>query len=250
MFELFGLYAHFRIPYFTSSRVTYPIPPKPTILGIVASIIGKRRSEYMDYFTRAGTKVGLLFNPEVFNAKSMSFKRIGIKGGQPRPLVVPHTLIPDPVYTIFLAMENRNDIREIKGIMEKHLCRFNLYLGISECVGNYRYLCSSLDRGSRTKVKVRKLRDIAKDGLIKASGAVPNMLSDYSILIASSEGKSVYGNNDIAIYRMPVALSSNRKPTRYMDFFLSKNGMEFEVNVLPKSNAYGVEYDGKIVILY
>ena len=66
VFELWGDYAHFRKFYTTSSPLTYPFPPKPTIIGILSSILGfdKKNNEYLKHFEKDTFLIALqLINP-------------------------------------------------------------------------------------------------------------------------------------------------------------------------------------------
>ena len=63
-FDVWGDYAHFKKRYATSSPLTHSIPSKPTILGLIAAILGFRRNEYQSKFKEYDSKIALqILNP-------------------------------------------------------------------------------------------------------------------------------------------------------------------------------------------
>ncbi len=48
VFDLYGKFAHFRKFYTNSSSLTYLIPPRTTIEGIIAALLGYERDSYYD----------------------------------------------------------------------------------------------------------------------------------------------------------------------------------------------------------
>jgi CRISPR-associated protein Cas5h len=50
-FHLKGKMAHFRRYYSNSSALSYTVPPRTTIIGIIAGLLGKERDSYYSYFS-------------------------------------------------------------------------------------------------------------------------------------------------------------------------------------------------------
>ena len=89
VFDVWGNFAHFKIPYTTSSRETYPIPPKTAIVGLVASILGFDQNEYLKWFDLNNPLVSIFYNKNSFKKIRMSIKLIAMKdkgiGSSPTP---------------------------------------------------------------------------------------------------------------------------------------------------------------------
>ncbi|MDD3175572.1 MAG: CRISPR-associated protein Cas5 [Candidatus Nanoarchaeia archaeon] len=64
-FELCGRFAHFRKFYTNSSSLTYLLPPKTVITGLLASILQKPRDSYYDLFKEENTKIAIALNSKV-----------------------------------------------------------------------------------------------------------------------------------------------------------------------------------------
>jgi CRISPR-associated protein Cas5h len=58
-FRLRGKMAHFRKFYSNSSSLSYFIPPRTTLAGIIAGLLGKERDSYYDEFSLQQCKIGL-----------------------------------------------------------------------------------------------------------------------------------------------------------------------------------------------
>ena len=59
MFKLFGKFAHFRKFYTNASSLSYLIPPRTVIIGLIASILKIPRDEYYDIFNEENLKVSV-----------------------------------------------------------------------------------------------------------------------------------------------------------------------------------------------
>ena len=52
VFDVWGEYAHFRKYYTTTSPLTFSIPPRTALCGLIAGIIGLDKNEYLKHFTK------------------------------------------------------------------------------------------------------------------------------------------------------------------------------------------------------
>ena len=59
MFKLSGKFAHFRKFYTNASSLSYLIPPRTVIIGLIASILKIPRDEYYDIFNEDNLKVSV-----------------------------------------------------------------------------------------------------------------------------------------------------------------------------------------------
>ncbi|HEQ65361.1 MAG TPA: type I-B CRISPR-associated protein Cas5 [bacterium] len=75
-FKVWGDFAHFRKIYSTTSPLTYLMPPKTALAGLVAAIIGLEKDTYHSIFTTEKSGFG-----------------VRIIGGQKKKIVVPINLI-------------------------------------------------------------------------------------------------------------------------------------------------------------
>lgn len=58
-FDISGKFAHFRKYYANNTALSYSIPPRTTIMGILAAILGKPRDSYYEEFCSKNIRVGI-----------------------------------------------------------------------------------------------------------------------------------------------------------------------------------------------
>jgi len=59
-FELVGRFAHFRKYYTNTSSLTYDFPPRTTVIGLLAGILGRKRDSYYEEFSLENTLTAIL----------------------------------------------------------------------------------------------------------------------------------------------------------------------------------------------
>lgn len=58
-FDIWADYAHFKKYYTTTSPLTFSIPPKTSIYGIIGAILGMGKNEYLYYFQPGMCQIGI-----------------------------------------------------------------------------------------------------------------------------------------------------------------------------------------------
>ena len=98
-FDIKGKMAHFRKYYSNSSCLSYFIPPRTTIIGIIAGLLGRPRDEYYEEFSLEQCNIGI--------AVLSSLKKI--------------------IYKVnYLHVESRMTLLVQKNIIVKHQCSCQL----------------------------------------------------------------------------------------------------------------------------
>ena len=69
--EISGTFAHFRKFYTNSSSLTYTIPPRTAVCGLLASICEMQRDSYYDVFSHENLGVGIAVTPGFMAKKTM-----------------------------------------------------------------------------------------------------------------------------------------------------------------------------------
>ncbi len=145
--KLTGDYAHFSHPATIYSSLTYPVPPKTTIMGILGAIIGED-----NYYKLADIKYSIKVNKEiikksfVFNgikfalSKNMKLKE-GYQNASEKKQFY-RELICSPSYTLFLDLSNLDKKYKDKIIfnLKEHKTSYTPYLGINFCIANFEWI--------------------------------------------------------------------------------------------------------------
>jgi len=140
-FDIKGKFAHFRAFYTNSSSLSYYFPPRTTIIGIIASILGYERDSYYDKFSKANLDVSVqLLKPlrkitttiNYLRTKKEDIKKLPIE----RTLVPIEIIIPENdeflEYRIYLKFKDKYEKEKLKNYIQNKNFIYSPYLGISE----------------------------------------------------------------------------------------------------------------------
>ena len=153
VFDIWADYGHFRVPYTTSSPITYPVPPKTAIYGIIGAILGyaKRiddKNVYLKYFQDEKWKVAIsiknpiktVYIPENFidTKRAKLFGRM--RKDKPSRTQINLEFLKDPFYRLYITSSDTYGLTELKSYLAEHKTVFTLSLGLSECLSNFKYI--------------------------------------------------------------------------------------------------------------
>jgi CRISPR-associated protein Cas5h len=141
-FDLVGKQAHFRKYYANNTALSFTLPPRTTLMGIVAAILGRDRDSYYRELAPDNLKFGVgLLSPVKKSFHRLNLLKIlgdsdfrGQKGRIQTPfeLVMPtNPRKDDLVYRIYLAGDQHPLMDELAGHLEKRSSCFNLSLGVA-----------------------------------------------------------------------------------------------------------------------
>lgn len=142
-FDIEGKFAHFRKFHGNNTAMSYSLPPRTTIIGILAALLGEEKDSYYDDFKAENLKIGV----RVLSDLKKSFHRLNFlmikgshdfRGGKgrvqtPFEVVTGNDLKKDMVkYRIYLTA-GENDIlyKKLKKKLMSNERHFNISLGIA-----------------------------------------------------------------------------------------------------------------------
>lgn len=158
-FEIWGKFASFRDPFTISQNISLPIPPKTTVAGMMASILGvenyfddsafndfsysivvinpiRKKSFSQNYINDYTSKVQTHIN----NLKKGDIEKVskGFRDKNNPQKPINRELLLNPRYLVIIKDFNYEE-RIIKSLQER-VSKFPLYLGNSEFAGNFKYM--------------------------------------------------------------------------------------------------------------
>ena len=158
-FEIWGKFASFRDPFTISQNISLAIPPKTTVAGMMASILGieeyfedkafsdfeysvvtinpiRKKSFSQNYINDYTSKVQTHLN----SLKKGSFDKIsgGMRDKKSPQKPINRELLLDVRYLIFIKDFGYEDT--IVEYLQNKISKFPLYLGNSEFAGNFRFI--------------------------------------------------------------------------------------------------------------
>lgn len=172
-FDLFGKAAHFRKFYSSSTALSYSIPPKTTVQGIIASILGLERDSYYGEFKQ--TQIGILIrNPQrkIFqkqnflkfeNSNFALSKENEIVGVGNRTQVSFEYVIPENIrnnvicYRMYFMVDISNRLIEN---LSRNLSDNNLEYGVSLGIANLIGYISNVVRYNHQEISVFNIGDL------------------------------------------------------------------------------------------
>ncbi|MBE7358746.1 CRISPR-associated protein Cas5 [Campylobacter sp. RM12327] len=145
-FDLWGDYAHFSHPATIYSSLTYPVPPKTAIMGLLGAIIGLKEYEKLgDLKYSVKLNASLKKKTMIFNgikmALSSSMKLADGYQDASQKKQFYRELICEPNYTIYLNLENLDKYfqDQIYKNIKEHKSVYTPYLGINFCLADFKF---------------------------------------------------------------------------------------------------------------
>ncbi len=158
-FEIWGKFASFRDPFTISQNISLPIPPKTTVAGMMASILGvenyfddkafsdfeysviminpiRKKSFSQNYINDYTSKV----QTQLTNLTKEDYKKIGVgfrdKKHPQKP--INRELLLNPRYLIMIKDFKYEN--ELSQYLKDKISKFSFYLGNSEFAGNFKFI--------------------------------------------------------------------------------------------------------------
>src|SRR5690625_3575514 len=132
VFDIWGDYAHFKKIYVTTSALTYSLPFKTTIYGLVGAIIGLDNEENCQLAIQ-------VINP-------VKIQRININlSPKPGPIKdnrKPTTMeyLVKPRFRIFFSHKDEEIYNSLKENLEEKRTVYTPVLGLAHCIANFEFL--------------------------------------------------------------------------------------------------------------
>ncbi|MEM4067613.1 MAG: type I-B CRISPR-associated protein Cas5b [Candidatus Micrarchaeaceae archaeon] len=216
-FDLSSDFAIFRRGYTTTSALTYAIPPKPTILGIIGAILG---TDYNDYNTRLkDSKIAIrILSP--IEKITIAQNLIDTSGSLKFPIIIPadkgrtrgsFEYLRNPRFRIFFSSEGES-YAKLKSMLEKHQTFFTPYMGQANCI-------ATIDNNKEVTVSSYTI-----DGSpASIDSVIP--LDSFSLKDIVFEENRKYGRE-----RVPLLMNADRVVEKYIDILYEVLGNSIKIN--------------------
>lgn len=140
-FDIWGRYAHYKKIFATTTALTYPIPVKTAVYGMVGAIIGleKEDNHYLSHFKPGQCKIGIqILAPLSFQRINTNLRSVfgRMKDSDNRkPTLVEY--VKDPRYRIYVAHRDAIIMDEIRMRLREKECIFTPTLGLANLLANF-----------------------------------------------------------------------------------------------------------------
>lgn len=224
VFDVWGDYAHFRRFYTTTSPLTFTVPPRTALCGLIGAIIGleKENNEYLRNFVTDKACIGLkLLSPvkkvviaeNLINTKDNYFTLIRKIRHQPRTQIN-FEFLKDPRYRVYFYHTDKEIHQQLKENLEAHKSVYTPCLGLSENIANFAFV---------------------GEFEVKANSSIDEYVQIDSVLpsekIVGEKGINFNLEGEFFSMKVPIELNLERVVTKYSDLFFEKNGKRIEVKL-------------------
>lgn len=220
VFDVWGDYAHFRRFYTTTSPLSFPIPPRTALCGLIGAIIGleKERNDYLKYFSTESAHIALrLLNPikktviaeNLINtkvAKGLGMNLIKHMGGR---TPIRFEFLKNQKYRIYFYNTDEEDgiYQKLKYNLTNHKTKYTPCLGLSENIANFKFI-------GEFEIKNLSPSDVH----------IPISTVITLQKISPDSGISFEREGEYFSIRVPVELNTKRVVTKYSDIIFDRNG--------------------------
>lgn len=142
VFDIWGRYAHFKKIYVTTSALSYGVPFKTSVYGIVGAIIGldNTANKYLDHFNEANCRIAIqIINPIKIQRLNINLSPDPgpIKGNR-KPTMMEY--VTNPHYRIFFWHEDQKTMQELYDRLQNKSTVYTPVLGLAHCLANFTLL--------------------------------------------------------------------------------------------------------------
>jgi CRISPR-associated protein Cas5h len=212
--DVWGDYACYRRGYTTTSPLTYPIPPRTSLAGLISALLGKERDSYWHLFQPTDALFGVqLLSPirKIRITQNLIDTKSGLnlqktKGQRTQ---IPFEYLKDPRYRIYFWISDSEELEKLRELVSNHKSVYTPYLGLSECVANLEFV------GEFTEIHEKASGDDGVD--------IATVISGENFQIKIEPGKK-YGK-----VRIPHTMNAERVVTKFADVLYEENGNPIKI---------------------
>ncbi len=245
IFDISSEYGHFRKYNTTTSPLTYSIPPRPAIVGILGAILGIEREIDVGKYPQGVVPVNKLFSKEnsgiavqilnpvrkvnvgmnLINTKKSFYDLT--KAGRTQ---INFELLKDAKFRIYVAIEDNEIFSELEKRLKNKQHHFTPYLGLAQFTATIDFV----DK------KELKLQQADTNDYVEVVTAV-NLSQIQAENPVDFDYSAMYSANN-----MPVEMDEKREVQEYSEILTENNGKPIKAKV---ENYYKIENYGNIVFL-
>jgi len=247
IFDVQGPAAHFRKFYTNSSSLSYTFPPRTTITGLIAGMLGKQKDSYYEEFSSEQCKIAISIRARSRKImQTVNYVNTATSPGKGKPagikavnLSAGHTQVPLEIvlpledseklkYRIYFYHSGKT-LQELKEALESGKFFYPPYLGISEFIAEVKFI--DFIEGKQ----VSRLSDSIAPVEVVTAVNVEQILKGGLIFESDLEKTLQYVKE-----RMPLEFDSERKLKRASSFIYERNYNKAKLKI--KGDYYKVEY--------
>lgn len=218
-FDLWGAYAHYKKIFATTTALTYPIPVKTSLYGLVSAIVGfdKTHNAYLRHFQPGDCKVGIqVMQPLAFQRININLRAVfgAMKvNGNRKPTLM--EFVYRPSYRIYFAHRDDALVSELKSRLIERQSFFTPSLGLANLLANFNWVGEAAYEETRPT------------GYVPIDSVIPRR----QLVRLDPEGAFQGGNRIIEISQYALEMDEQRNVLERDDIILDQHGTPISAEV-------------------
>jgi CRISPR-associated protein Cas5h len=210
VFDVWSDYSCFRQPYTTTSVLSFPFPPRTSVTGLIASILGLPKDSYNEtLFGENQSRIAIRilsslekirFGMNLLDTKYGFTPQEIARKNQPPRIQIPFEFFKNAKYRIYVWLNDIEIFNKLESQLKSHKSVYTPYLGLAFLIADFNFV-------GRFKVELKK-------GDAEINSIVP---TTHKLKI---EPNKRYGR----ISNVPVYMDNSRRVLKFMDFYIEWTG--------------------------
>ncbi|SDC86088.1 MULTISPECIES: type I-B CRISPR-associated protein Cas5b [unclassified Candidatus Frackibacter] len=144
VFDIWAEYAHFKKYYTTTSPLTFAIPPKTTLYGLIGAILGLDKEEYLESFQEGKCQIGIEIKKPIkktrINLNLIDTKKAKLMSRIDTRTQIKTEYLKDVKYRIYFQHQVDEIYDKLKQHLIEHKAVYSISLGLSENLANFEFV--------------------------------------------------------------------------------------------------------------
>ena len=215
IFDIWGDYAHFKKPYTTTSPLTYSIPSRTALTGIIGAIMGIRKDKNNEDLNYSKCNLSIrimnpikktIINQNLINTKTAEkMSRMKSKGGRTQIRI---ENLKDLKYRIYVEIFSEKEHNDLLSRLKNHSPVFTPSLGISENLANFSFIEEVEYKKEMGDIKLHSVLNIEK-------------IQPQNVIF--EEGKEYF------VDTYSLEMQEDREVLKYGEILIERKGQEIAV---------------------
>ena len=215
IFDIWGDYAHFKKPYTTTSPLTYSIPSRTALTGIIGAIMGIRKDKNNEDLNYSKCNLSIrimntikktIINQNLINTKTAEkMSRMKSKGGRTQIRI---ENLKDVKYRIYVEIFSEKEHNDLLSRLKNHSPVFTPSLGISENLANFSFIEEVEYKKEMGDIKLHSVLNIEK-------------IQPQNVIF--EEGKEYF------VDTYSLEMQEDREVLKYGEILIERKGQEIAV---------------------
>lgn len=216
VFDIWSEYGHFKKPYTTTSPLTFSIPSRTALTGIVGAILGieKGKNNSKLNYSNCNMSVRVLspikkvvINQNLIKTKTAKLmSRMKSVGGRTQIRI---EKLKNPRYRIYIEVFNKKLHNELKISLTEHLAEYTPCMGLTEDILNFNFVGEYDYKEKRGEVYI--------DSVVSLGGL-------------NTDELEFEGGKEYFVDNYPLEMAEDREVLKYGEIIVERKGSSIKIN--------------------